>query len=195
MKSMPLVPICLLVAAISGCVDQVAAPEAPDEAVLDIQGKMGDVPFVLTMKWTATPMLAPGFPLGLSTFDGLCSVPSTWYLAYTVDGLATHMGQVTGEGSHCSVVQWGPSGEVLGGTASDSELRIVAADGSELEFESSGMIDSGGLADGGAWWLSEWFVLSGTGRFDGATGSGTQYGEFHGFGVPAPVTMEGVLSY
>ena len=186
----------ILVFGLASCSEQVVSPDAMESvASLDAaQGKMGDVPFKVDMTWTVTPTFAPGFPFGLSTFENRCSVPSTWVLSYAAEGIASHMGSITGEGSHCAVVEFGSDGSIVGGSGSDVILTLVAANGDELEFDPS--YGGGGvLANGAPWFSYDWQILSGTGRFETAEGDGSLFGVFLGFETPSVVSMEGTLNY
>jgi hypothetical protein len=196
MRTAALSAACFLVVSLAGCSDQILSPEAESAVQIEdaVQGKTKGVPFKAEMLWSVTPTFSPGFPFGLSTFDGRCSVPSTWVLSYTVAGKASHLGNISGEGSHCAVVVWGPGGTVAGGSGSDAILTIVAANGDTFELDRVG-VASGVLDSGAPWWSEEWGILEGTGRFSGADGNGVLHGVFAGFETPSIVTIDGTLSY
>ena len=180
-----------------GCSEPLLSPEVDDpETAREVAlGKMGDVPFKAEMLWAVTPNLAPGFPFGRSTFGGRCSVPSTWVLEYAVEGNASHMGNITGEGSHCAIVEFGPDGSIIGGSGSDAVLELVAANGDQLLEIDRNMTETGVLASGAVWWSEDWQILKGTGRFEGAVGEGSLFGVFAGFEAPSIVSVEGTLRY
>ncbi len=157
------------------------------------------LPFKAVMDWVALPTFAPGFPanpFALDDFGGRCSVPSTWVLDYPVAGVASHLGNLSGFGSHCSVVYFNPDGSIAGGTGSDWQMIVTAANGDQLWFASGGDdYEAGTTDDGNPWWSQGWSVTGGTGRFLDADGHGTLIGVFTGFAAASPVTMEGTLSY
>ena len=101
--------------------------------------------------------------------QGPCG-PTCLALTIAGSGQARHLGRTTIDGpSQIDVATGAQSGTSV----------LTAADGSELEIAFEGAFVPGpGPAD--ATFSGDWTVLSGSGRFDGATGSGTYSGTASG---------------
>lgn len=104
-----------------------------------------------------------------STFDGRCGTMSLAVMHYTGEGNATHLGQVTGRGSHC---YYDP------GHYGEGELVISAANGDELHCRNgNGWGEQIGQSLRSAFGDDVTFD-GGTGRFQNATGQAVESGIF-----------------
>ncbi len=150
---------------------------------------------VTQIDWASGQGPVPGVT---STFDGRCSVPSDFVITFAVIGEATHLGRFTGQMGHCSQLIWtqqGPAGTTYG----DGRFTLSAANDDTV----TGMYtnrESGTDASGLHWFLDDWTITGGTGRFAGATGHGEQGGAFNDFfamlaGAPIKMWMEGTITY
>ena len=164
-----------------------AAPVKPYKA--NIEGRIAKI------VWASGQGPVPG---ATSTFDGRCSVPSDFVITFTVIGEATHVGRFTGQTEHCSQMVWTPQGPA-GTTYGDGRFTLSAANDDTI----AGMYtnrESGTDASGLIWFLDDWTITGGTGRFAGATGHGEQGGTFNDFfamlaGAPVKMWMEGTITY
>jgi hypothetical protein len=132
------------------------------------------VPFQMHVVGLDRPLdMSPGFPFVGSTFDGRCSVPSTWVTTIDSTGTAAHLGHVSVTQSHCT---WF---DVLGTAATenpfvDGQMVITAANGDELWVHYSGYFlfaaasEAVGVSD---IHYETMTIVGGTGRFEGASGS------------------------
>jgi hypothetical protein len=157
-------------------------------------------PWKASLSFTATHIEWAGQPgVDKSTFGGRCSAPSDYIIYAAFDGTATHIGQFTGSGSHCSQIAWTPSGPG-GATYSDGRGTLVAANGDTLDLH-WGQGTTGYDAEAGLITFTDQFsFVGGTGRFVGATGGGQEGGAFKDFGAvlagtPAPMWMTGTIAY
>jgi len=114
----------------------------------------------------------PNVGVDKSTFNGRCSVPSTWVIGFAGKGNFSHLGQMTFVGSQCT--QFNPA--TGKGTYTDGDFTFVAANGDVLKSTHLGsfeIINNVTHITGGTT-----VITGGTGRFTGASGtmaeSGTQ---------------------
>jgi hypothetical protein len=111
----------------------------------------------------------PNVGIDTSTFDGRCSVPSTWVIGFAGTGTVSHLGPMTYEGTQCT--QYHPAtGQ---GTYSDGDFTLIADNGDSLTFTHFGsfqIINNVSHITGTA------VITGGTGRFVGATGTMTESG-------------------
>jgi hypothetical protein len=160
-------------------------------------------PFEATAMWMAQPPqwagdpTAPGYAPSL--FGGRCSAPSDYVISFTFKGNATHVGRLTGSGSHCSQLVWSPQGPV-GATYSDGRAVIEGANGSTILLRYGHGTTGADPATGELWFRDEWTIVGGTGLFAGAAGSGVEGGRFESFGAilagePVRMWMEGTITY
>jgi hypothetical protein len=96
--------------------------------------------------------------------------PDALTIAFDGVGIATHLGRMEGTGSNCTTLDLGTDAVSLW----DGHATFVAADGSSVSMTYAGGQDA--PVDGRATVASTFTVISGTGRFDGATGSWTSSG-------------------
>lgn len=102
------------------------------------------------------------------------------------EGTASHMGKVGVERSHTVVIL--PDGiEVVGGT-----FTLTAANGDELHGEYDGALAG---APPVVQIDAPYTITGGTGRFEGATGSGTQEGQFDLVDGVGSTTLDGIVGY
>lgn len=150
---------------------------------------------VTKITWASGQGPAPGVT---STFDGRCTVPSDYVIAFTMTAEGTHLGHFTGQMEHCSQLVWTPQGPA-GATYGDGRFTLSAANhdtitGTYVNRESG--IDASGLIS----FRDDWTITGGTGRFAGATGHGEQGGAFNDFfamlaGAPIKMWMDGTITY
>lgn len=103
--------------------------------------------------------------------------PAGTLLRYRTEGRTTftHLGLTTVSMTHCTYM----SGPAPSGGWRDGEITLTAANGDELYLQDDGRFDLTVNEAGpnppfsAAAGTSTWIVTGGTGRFDGATGSGT----------------------
>lgn len=159
-------------------------------------------PWKANLAWGVTrlewPEGQPPFSGTTGTFGGRCSVPSDYVIYATFDGVATHGGRFTGDGSHCSQLHLGPAGPT-NITYSDGRGTLRCANGSTLDMRyGSG---SSWTDEKGVTFFKDHFVFTGgTGIFAGATGSGEEGGSFTDFtavitGTPATMWQRGKIAY
>ena len=112
-----------------------------------------------------------------STFQGRCTRPADWLISFPLEGEAAPLGHVTGWAEHCStVVRWKTAGgqqvpdslhyedgRFFYATAAGDTLRGVYGNGR-----------SGLNADQTLWFRDDYAFLGGTGRFELATGGGSE---------------------
>ena len=105
-------------------------------------------------------------------FVGICG-PGCFELAIGGTGQATHMGRTEFEGP--SRVQINLS-DPRSGTQTGTSI-LTAANGDAIEIAFAGTVEfEGPSPTDPVSFQGEWEVIDGTGRFDGATGSGTYSG-------------------
>lgn len=136
-------------------------------------------------------------PGTLSTFGGRCSVPSAFVVFATVSGEMTHAGRFEGTASHCNQPSSTPG---IAATYTDGTFSAVTANRDVLTGSySSGTVRPGA---GGLLLFDDAFtVTGGTGRFESATGGGTEHGELLGdvadvlSGAPVSFEQSGSITY
>lgn len=151
---------------------------------------------VTRLEW-ADPQ-AP-FSGATSRFNGRCSVPSDYVIYATFDGEATHVGHITGEGSHCSQLHMTPTGPGSV-TYSDGRGTLLAANGSTLDMQWGDGTSGTDPATGVTWFRDRFTITGGTGLLAQATGGGEEGGTFTDFmallgGKPAAMWQEGTIRY
>jgi hypothetical protein len=160
----------------------------------------GERPWKANFMWAVTGIQWAGVPgKDTSTFGGRCSVASDYVINGSMEGEATHAGRVTGTGSHCSQIAWGPQGP-MGATYSDGQGVLNTANGSTITLRWGSGTTGVDPATGENWFRDTWTFAGGTGLFAGATGSGEEGGRFMDFnallaGTPARMWMEGTITY
>lgn len=96
--------------------------------------------------------------------------PNALTIGFEGVGIATHLGRLEGNGSNCTTFDLATDAvPIWGGLAT-----FVAADGSSVSTTYEGVQDT--PVAGRAAVASTFTVVSGTGRFEGATGSWTSSG-------------------
>jgi hypothetical protein len=96
--------------------------------------------------------------------------PNALTIGFEGVGIATHLGRMEGTGSNCTTFDLASDAVPIW----DGQATFVAADGSSIEMTYEGAQDA--AVDGLAVASSTFTVVSGTGRFEGATGSWTSSG-------------------
>lgn len=136
---------------------------------------------------------APGFgppTFQRSDFDGRCSVPSDFVIRFSLEGRATHLGNVTATAEHCTRIDFQT------GLSSwrDGVLIFTAADGDQLwdSYESAGSFPPPD-PDVPSRELHEF--TGGTGRFVGASGEGMSHVACDTSAGTCVFEMEGVIVY
>jgi hypothetical protein len=151
-------------AATSGDGGSSVVPSTDDAALQSVER-----PYGAQLVWT-TYAFVTAAQSGDPRFGGRCSVPSRYVEFGNLRGEITHAGRSQGTGSHC--VQGTPQ---TGITFTDGTLSFVTANGDVL----AGTYGGGTLSavDGRLVLESSFTLTGGTGRFEGASGAGTQRGE------------------
>lgn len=93
--------------------------------------------------------------------------PNALTIGFEGVGIATHLGRMTGTGSNCTSFNLTTEAVPIW----DGRATFVAADGSSLSMSYEGAQNA--PVDGTATAANTFTVISGTGRFEGATGSWT----------------------
>jgi hypothetical protein len=96
--------------------------------------------------------------------------PNALTIGFEGLGIATHLGRLEGTGSNCTTFDLASDAVPIW----DGHATFVAADGSSIDMIYEGAQDA--PVDGSAVASSTFTVISGTGRFEGATGSWTSSG-------------------
>lgn len=96
--------------------------------------------------------------------------PGALTIGFEGVGIATHLGRMEGTGSNCTSFDLATEAVPIW----DGLATFVAADGSSITMTYEGAQDA--PVDGKASAASDFTVISGTGRFEGATGSWTSSG-------------------
>ena len=96
--------------------------------------------------------------------------PNALTIGFEGAGIATHLGRMEGTGSNCTTFDLATDAVPIW----DGLATFVAADGSTISLTYEGAQDA--PADGRATTATTFKVVSGTGRFEGATGSWTSSG-------------------
>lgn len=112
------------------CQDSGLGPEVDASMPRVMDGAYGGaLPFQLTGgARVVAQLLAPGFPAGTSDFDGRCSAPSHFLIRFSLEATASHLGHVTGDFEHCSLVDF----QTGASTLADGIAILTAANGDEL---------------------------------------------------------------
>lgn len=138
-------------------------------------------------------------PGTLSTFDGRCSVPSAFVVFATIAGQATHLGRFEGTASHCN--QPGAAPGVIA-TYRDGLVSLVGANGEALSATYGlGTIRPDPDVPGRLLFEDSFTLTGGTGRFEGASGGGTDRGALDGdvsavlAGAPVRFEQAGTITY
>jgi hypothetical protein len=125
-----------------------------------------------------------------STFEGRCSVPSTWVIRFTTEGDSEPLGTITGGwGEHCSLVEWAAPGVPAGATYGDGRFDYTLASGERVW----GVYQNG--ASQAENWQDEFTFTGGTGKYRNLRGGGVDRGTFVGLDQPMPYRMEGWIRY
>jgi hypothetical protein len=110
-----------------------------------------------------------GYTIAVVPVEQRCG-PNALTIGFEGVGIATHLGRMDGTGSNCTSFNLATEAvPVWNGLAT-----FVAADGSSVSATYEGAQDA--PVDGTAGVVSIFSVVSGTGRFEGATGSWTSSG-------------------
>jgi hypothetical protein len=136
------------------------------------------VPFHLVIAGADRPLdMAPGMPpfITPSTFDGRCSVPSTWVATIDSRGTAEHLGAVSVFQQHCTRFPFFDPAPQRG-VFDDGRMVVTTANGDELWVQYRGYFDFYPLPDRpdiGTSLLTygPMTIVGGTGRFAHATGA------------------------
>jgi hypothetical protein len=110
-----------------------------------------------------------GYTVGVVPVEQRCG-PGALTIGFEGVGIATHLGRMEGTGSNCTTFELGTNAVPIW----DGFATFVAADGSSISMTYEGAQDA--PVDGRAIAASTFTVVSGTGRFAGATGSWTSVG-------------------
>jgi hypothetical protein len=110
-----------------------------------------------------------GYTVAVVPVEQRCG-PNALTIGFEGVGIATHLGRMEGTGSNCT------SFDLTTGAVPiwDGVATFVAADGSSIITTYEGAQDA--PVDGRATTATTFTVVSGTGRFEGATGSWTSQG-------------------
>ena len=109
------------------------------------------------------------YTIGVVPVEQRCG-PDALTIGFEGGGIATHLGRMDGTGSNCTTFDLATDAvPIWGGLAT-----FVAADGSSITATYEGAQHA--PVEGTASVASTFTVVSGTGRFDGATGSWTSAG-------------------
>jgi hypothetical protein len=184
--------LAVIVSVFTGCADGaptgVEATLAPEFSAVGLQQ---EVPLRGSGTAGVTRQdFAPGFPVEGSTFDGRCSVPSSWVIEFTGTGQITHMGAVCLTFEHCT------QADLAAGTFAytDGVFSYTAANGDQLQG-TYGSGSAGMLSAEVVWWQDSFVIDGGTGRFAGASGGGTDRGTTEVVSGYTEYELEGVIVY
>lgn len=171
-KALLFLPVLIFV--ISACQkdDNILTPGS-DEA---LEFRTAELPFKVNMDFVFT----------LGTDDVTCEMPKA-RLGFFGEGNASHMGKIEGQFNHCI-------NPFAGDNLTDGAGAIIAANGDEVHVAYEGTI----TRSGGQSFVEGTFTISGgTGRFDGASGSGilTAVQELVPPTYPGFASFEGVIVY
>jgi hypothetical protein len=109
------------------------------------------------------------FSVGVVAVEQRCG-SNALTIGFEGDGIATHLGRMEGTGSNCTTFDLATSAVPI----SDGLATFVAADGSSISTSYEGT--QAAPVAGRATTTTTFTVLSGTGRFEGASGSWTSSG-------------------
>ena len=107
-----------------------------------------------------------GYTIGVVPVEQRCG-PEALTIGFEGVGIATHLGRMEGTGSNCT--SFNLTSEAV--PIWDGLATFVAADGSSISMTYEGAQDA--PVDGRATAANTFTIVSGTGRFEGATGSWT----------------------
>lgn len=141
----------------SGSIEPVFAPA---EIEVDLAARMSR----WSGTWRPTEVEDAG-DARISTFDGRCSRPAFALHHSVTEGLDTYLGHVTATMTHCWYRTFAAEGIGV----------IQTADGSTLEISYDQL--AWGADSNGNWSKNALTITGGTGRFTGASGAGTLWGE------------------
>ena len=202
-----LLPLVFGLVVVAAC-DAVSGPEAPARKVAANSGiassgmvaattsasvQSVERPYGAKLVWS-TYLFVTAVQSGDPLFGGRCSIRSRYVEFGNLSGELTHAGRSVGTGSHC--VQGTPQ---TGITFSDGSLTFTTANGDVLTFSYGGGTVS--LENGLFVLESQFSVTGGTGRFEGASGAGTQRGEANATppevlrGAPIQLDQTGTITY
>lgn len=122
-----------------------------------------------------------------------CPDFADWRYTSSGSGTFTHLGRAQVSVTHCSWMT-GPTTGAFG----YSDVVITAADGDTVTVEHSGTFELGSFGPEGPTTSTvegTWTITGGTGRFAGATGSGTLAGVGDLVAGTMPARWDGVISY
>jgi hypothetical protein len=143
---------------------------------------------VLSGTDNAVPIDSTDRCYGLQNDDGFYQLHYTG----TATGVASHLGRVDYTVDHCTWVN--DPLEPTGGSYGDGSVTIAAANGDKLVVDHSGTFE---FKDGFSYVVQVWTIngTESTGRFHGATGSGT--GDLIGNLTDSTIsaTWSGVIAY
>jgi hypothetical protein len=129
-----------------------------------------------------------------STFDGRCSVPSTWVIRFTIEGDSDPLGPIEGWAEHCSQVTWAAPGIPLAVTYMDGRFELTL-EGSEQVFGTYTNGVGTFLEDGSNPFQDDFIFTGGTGRYSNIRGSGVEWGVATALDAPISLWMEGWIRY
>jgi hypothetical protein len=105
-----------------------------------------------------------GYTVGVVPVEQRCG-PNALTIAFEGLGIATHLGRMEGTGSNCTTFELAAAAVPIW----DGRATFVAADGSSISLAYEGAQQA--PTDGRATTATTFTILSGTGRFEDATGS------------------------
>lgn len=144
---------------------------------------------------TVSPLMALGLTdpwvIVPDDFDGRCSGSALWVMHFNGEGTGTHLGRVTGNGSHCTY----PPDQAGNMTYGDGESRSVAANGDELWIEYGSGVSAATDDPLVATFEDDVTIVGGTGRFEHAAGEGVEKGVFDFAAAAFEMTIQGWISY
>lgn len=194
-------PLLLAVLSLSAC-EVVNGPAAPARntapssvgvATSSIGSKDGDRPYGAKLVWR-TDSIVTASQSGDPLFGGRCSAPSRFVEFGHLSGQIMHAGLSRGTGEQC--IQGTPQ---TGLTITDGILTFTTANGDVLIVSYAqatiSLVNGLFIVDG------QFSVTGGTGRFEGASGAGTQHGEANATplevlaGAPLQLEQTGTIRY
>jgi hypothetical protein len=131
---------------------------------------------------------------GTSTFDGRCSVPSSWVIRFTIEGSSDPLGPIDGWAEHCSQVTWAGPGIPEAATYRDGRMEFTLADGARVWGTYTNGVGTF-LEDGSNPFQDEFTFTGGTGRYQNIRGSGIEWGTAIALDAPIPLWMKGWIRY
>lgn len=195
-----LLPLLVGLVTLAAC-DGASGPEAPTRRLAaggmvpftDNASQTIERPYGAKLVWH-TDSIVTAQQSGDPLFGGRCSVPSRFVEFGHLIGEIMHAGLSHGTASQC--VQGTPK---TGLTITDGVITFTTANGDVLIVSYAratiSLVDGLFIADG------DFSLSGGTGRFEGASGGGTQHGEASGTpqevlaGAPLQLRQSGVITY